>query len=183
MPDRLPLPLVCHPARPCPHALDVSAEACRDNAGDVTLRYRVVAPSDLLRLPPPQPADPADNLWQTTCCEAFIAFPGADDYLEFNLSPSGQWAIYRFGSYRQRDMAYAPVAVPIIEFNQNADGFTLLARLPAALLPAGELAVSLTAVIETADGDKCYWALTHAGEQPDFHLAQSFTLRIPPDTP
>ncbi len=181
--DRLPLPLVCHPARPSAHALNISAEARRDDAGDIMLRYRVVAPSGLLRLPPPQPAGPADNLWQTTCCEAFIALPGVEDYLEFNLSPSGQWAVYRFASYRQRDMAFAPAAAPIIDFAPTAEGFTLLARLPATLLPAGELAVSLTAVIETADGDNRYWALTHAGEQPDFHLAQSFTLRIPPDTP
>ncbi len=183
MPDRLSLPLVCHPARPCAHALEVSAEAFRDDAGDIMLQFRVVAPSGLLNIPAPQPAGPADNLWQTTCWEAFIALPGADDYLEFNLSPSGQWAIYRFERYRQRDMAYAPAAVPIIEFNQNADGFTLLARLPATLLPTGKLLASLTAVIEAANGEKSYWALAHAGEQPDFHLAQSFTLRICPDTP
>ena len=183
MPDRLPLPLVCHPARPCAHALDISAEACRDDAGDLMLHYRVAAPSDLLRVPPAQTAGPADNLWQTTCCEAFIAHRDVDAYLEFNLSPSGQWAVYRFAGYRQRDVTYAPAAAPLIDFTPAPNGFTLLARLPAALLPAGELAVSLTAVIETADGDKHYWALTHAGEQPDFHLAQSFTLRIPPDTP
>ena len=183
MPDRLSLPLVCHPARPCAHALEVSAKACRDDAGDIMLRYRVVAPNGLLSIPAPQAPGPADNLWQTTCCEAFIGHPGAEDYLEFNLSPSGQWAVYRFERYRQRDMAFAPAASPIIDFAPTPDGFTLLARLPATLLPVGELAISLTAVIETLDGDKHYWALTHVGEQPDFHLAQSFTLRIPPDTP
>ncbi len=151
--------------------------------GSVLLRYRFAAPPGTLLIPAPQPPGPADNLWQHTCCEAFIAQPGADAYLEFNLSPSGQWAVYRFTGYRQRDIDFDPAAQPTIEFATAPEGYTLTTRLPAALLPAGELAVSLTAVSESTDGNKHYWALTHAGEQPDFHLPQSFTLRLPPVTP
>ena len=41
-----------------------------------------------------------DELWNTTCFEAFLRPQGSDVYFELNMSPSGDWAAYRFNSYR-----------------------------------------------------------------------------------
>lgn len=122
---------------------------------------------------------PADGLWQHTCCEAFIAGKDCSAYREYNFSPSGQWACYRFTGYRQRDPAFTASSRPPIVLRPEADGFQLDATLPADLLPASQtLVIGLSVVIEAADGSKSYWALAHGASQPDFHLRQSFALTL-----
>jgi hypothetical protein len=176
--------LTCHPASLCPAvtAIEVSVAATAD-AG-LALRYRVRGTPGDLRLPSPQPPGPADGLWQHTCCEAFIAADAQADYREFNFSPSGQWAAYRFTGYREPDTSFVPPTAPQIDLQPLADGFQLDARLAASLLPADRLLqLGLSVVIESADGGKGYWALAHGGARPDFHLRQSFTLTLNRLTP
>lgn len=175
--------LLSHPAAPgtLPCKIEVATEMHAD--GGLSLRYRVTCPPAKLRLPEAQPPGPADGLWQHTCCEAFVAEDG-ESYREFNFSPSGQWAAYRFTGYRERDAAFVVDAAPQISLTPLADGFVLQAMLPAALLPAGQaLQLGLTAVIEADDGSKHYWALAHCAAQPDFHVRQSFALTLKRNTP
>lgn len=183
--DALPAQtLICHPATPAPAVSAIAVSAHFADNGALVLRYRLAAAPAALRLPAPQAPGPADNLWQYTCCEAFIAAVNGPAYQEFNFSPSGQWAAYRFSDYRQRDAAFQPATAPRIELDGGADYLELSARLDAALLPNGRsLQLGLTAVIEAADGSKSYWALRHAAAQPDFHLRQSFALTLPRNTP
>ena len=148
--------------------------------GDIHLDYRVTGPVDTLSIPAPCIPAAADNLWQHTCCEAFVAARGEGAYHEFNFSPSGQWASYRFDSYRQRDEAFAPAARPALAFTRRAQALRLMAVIPSTLLPgAGPFEIALSAVIETSDGSKSYWALVHPAAQPDFHLRQNFILTLP----
>ena len=134
-------------------------------------------------LPTPVVPTACDNLWQHTCCEAFIGAEGIDNanaYLEFNFSPSGCWAVYRFDAYRVRDESYICPCEPNIELRQLPDGFELTARVSSEVLPqAASWLVGLTAVIETTDGQKTYWALRHDAPQPDFHLRSQFVLPLP----
>lgn len=176
--------LLCHPASPCPAVGSVEVAASFAADGGLVVRYRVHGQRDALCIPPPLPCAPADGLWQHTCCEAFIAANDQTAYCEFNFSPSGQWAAYRFSDYREGDTGFAPPGVPQISLQPLADGFALGARLAPQLLPAGRtLHLGLSAVIEAADGSKSYWALAHCGEQPDFHLRQSFILTLNRNTP
>ncbi len=133
-----------------------------------------------LRWPDPAPARHTDGLWQHTCCEAFIAPKNGTNYREFNFSPSGAWAIYDFTAYREGSAAAMPAEGPTITQSPLPDGQHLLqADIPAHLLPSGTpLQVGLTTVLEHADGSKSYWALRHAGPQPDFHLRDSFCLNL-----
>jgi len=133
-----------------------------------------------IKLTPPagQPAR-TDDLWQTTCCEAFLQ---ADDgsYIEFNFAPSGNWAIYRFSSYRSGMVPALDIPSPNITVEQGLHRLVLTASLT---LPSMELdridAAGLTMVVEQVDGTKSYWALAHAPGQPDFHHAACFTLPVP----
>ncbi|MEN9479092.1 MAG: hypothetical protein RLZZ298_487 [Pseudomonadota bacterium] len=128
----------------------------------------------------PQSPAAADNLWQHTCCELFVASPSEDSYREFNFSPSGQWAAYRFTAYRQPDQDFQPPAAPQINVTRLNDGFELDALIARELLPSGNiLEIGLSTVIEAPDGSKTYWALAHHADQPNFHLRASFTLRLP----
>jgi len=175
--------LICHPATPCAALGGLSVAVTTTADGGLALRYRVTVRPEAIRLPSPQPPGPADGLWQHTCCEAFVTEPGTG-YREFNFSPSGRWAAYRFTDYRLRDSDFAPALEPRLAFTPLADGFALCATLPAALLPAGDgLRLGLTAVIEAADGSKTYWALAHCAAQPDFHLRQSFVLPLDRNAP
>ena len=175
--------LSSHPASPGASPLDIEVTAAFGDDGALTLCYRVNGKPDDLRLPTPLPPGPADGLWQHTCCEAFVKEGGAA-YREFNFSPSGQWAVYRFTDYRERDDAFTPDTEPQLGFTPLADGFELRASLPAALLPPGSsLQIGLTAVIEASDGSKSYWALAHCTALPDFHVRQSFTLTLKRNTP
>lgn len=175
-----------HPACTAPMHLSVSATILRNEVGDLLLSYRVHGDLAKIIIPEPVPvtAVPCDGLWQHTCCEAFIATAHDVDYREFNLSPSGQWAAYRFSDYRQIDPQYRPSTVPRISCQKGIEDFQLDAHLPSLPFPRQQILImGLSVVIEAANGSKSYWALDHAGSQPDFHHRQSFTLTLPPLLP
>lgn len=147
--------------------------------GRLTLRYRIFAqPRDIL-LPPPLPPGVGENLWQHTCCEAFIAAVNRPEYREFNFSPSGQSAAYRFTDYRQRDTGFSPSIHPQVSLHCLNNQIVLDAILDKNLLPSGlKLEIGLSCIIEATDRRKSYWALRHCAAQADFHQRQSFTLTL-----
>ena len=177
-------PLFCHPTTHCTFVSDVTISAKFAGDGSLSLHYLITGEMAKIVLPDQCQPGAADNLWQHTCCEAFIADAEGAQYREFNFSPSGQWAVYQFAAYRQRDSDFAPPAAPRITLGRNANGFELAASLPRELLPSqATLILGITTVLEASDGSKSYWALSHCAEQPDFHLRQSFTLALPRTTP
>jgi hypothetical protein len=171
--------LRCHPASPrtAVSAIKVSASPTADGA--LALSYRLHGDPCAIAIPGPVLPAAADGLWQRTCLEAFVAATDDAGYREFNFSPAGLWANYRFTACRERDLDFVPPAAPRIAFQRYADGFKLEATLGPELLPASRtLNIGLTAVIETRDGGRSYWALAHCAAQPDFHLRPSFMLTI-----
>jgi hypothetical protein len=115
----------------------------------------------------------ADDLWRHTCFEAFIA--SDDGYVEYNLSPSNQWASYRFDGPRMGMRAADEVAAV-----EGLDGAWDMVALEARIeLPIGAKRLGLSAVIEGADGAMSYWAINHPSAKPDFHHPDSFVLELP----
>ena len=166
------LHLLCHPATPCPLALQVSV-TLHGQAGGLQLHYQVAGQVEGIQLPPEAPPGAADGLWQHTCMEAFVSPVLAAHYREFNFSPSGQWATYCFSAERQRDTeaeARRPIQ-PTLRMEHTSERFDLWAELPATTLPpAPRLCLGLSAVIETRDGHRSYWALQHPRpDRPNFH--------------
>lgn len=136
-----------------------------------------------LRLPGPRPLverSRRDGLWEQTCCEAFIEFEGG--YYEFNLSPSGDWALYRFTGYRG-GASNPEIVPPVVEAHRNGDLWQLQAYIDLSGLPTlrhdRPWRIGLSAVMETKDGEKTYWALAHPSDKPDFHHPDSFALALP----
>ena len=86
--------LVPHPLH-SPHAVQSVAVELERKGEALRLRYHLSG--DLAEVVIPAPTSPrrADNLWQTTCFEAFVRGEGAD-YAEYNFTPSGEWAAYGF---------------------------------------------------------------------------------------
>jgi hypothetical protein len=133
---------------------------------------------------PPLAATPRrrDELWQATCLELFLALPGQEAYREFNLSPSGDWNVYRLEGYRQglrADPAWT--ALPLSR--RDPDPATTLemrltTTLPAELAAADKLEAAVTAVLQHQSGSCSYWALRHPGPEADFHRRDGFALRL-----
>jgi hypothetical protein len=144
----------------------------------LTLCWRVTG-ADALKIPAPSTPDRTDGLWKTTCFEAFLRPRAGGAYLEFNFSPSSQWAAYQFSGYRA-GMSDAAVAAPAIKAVRSGRVFEISASIglaPFAVSPSARL--GLAAVLETTDGAKSYWALAHTGDKPDFHRADAFIARLP----
>ena len=97
-------------------------------------------------------------------------------YQEFNFSPSGEWAAYRFAGYRHGMAPLDTLAEPRIRVKRSAGVLELHARISLPL-PSHPL-LGLSAVIEQTDGTLSYWALHHAPGKPDFHLRDAFALEL-----
>lgn len=156
-------------------AVDVGWHA---HARELVLRYRLVADADRLLVPPDRGHVRAEGLWRHTCFEAFAQPEGEDRYLEFNFSPSGEWAAYGFEGRRRgmRDLDLA--SPPRLECTRAAGSLDLDVTLRLDALPARTVRVGLSAVVEDRDGALAWWALRHAAGPPDFHDPESFTLRL-----
>jgi len=160
--------------------IDVEISSTAD--GDLRLRYFLDGDVSRILVPAPVPSRPADGLWRHTCFEAFVAGETATAYCEFNFSPSTEWAVYGFTSYREGMAQLEHATPPRLTASITDDRIALEAIVSRATLLAlpGEsmLRLGLAAVIERVDGGHSYWALTHPGERPDFHDPASFVLRL-----
>jgi len=145
----------------------------------LSVAFRLTGGVADLRIPPVRPGNRTDELWRHTCFEAFVRPEGAEAYYEFNFSPSGEWAAYRFDRYRE-GMANADTDAAIQARLHGAD-LDLLATVTLGALPdlAGPWRVGLTAVLEAADGSLSYWSVAHPPGRPDFHSADCFALEVP----
>ena len=136
--------------------------------------YGVRAPAARFRLPDAE-AGRADDLWQSTCFEAFLRADDEGGYREWNFAPSGQWAAYDFTAYRD-GRTDADVKEPYIRLEDNLTWFTLGATIG---IEAGRSwSLGLSAVLEEKDGTKSYWALKHPEGEPDFHDPGCFAARL-----
>ncbi|MEB3354976.1 MAG: DOMON-like domain-containing protein [Cyanobacteriota bacterium] len=168
-------------------SVEVQATVARpsEDQARLELHYQLRG-TDAVLLPKPS-ASPQrrDELWQHTCLEAFLSPSDLDGYWEFNLAPSGHWNVYRLENYRQGlqpEPFYAHLPVEIRREGNSSQPHCLELRLscplPPGLSAARQLAVGLSSVIESADGQLSYWALTHPSPQADFHHRGGWLLRL-----
>jgi hypothetical protein len=171
--------LVCHPSMPSSQVESIEVSFERNGDGRLWLRYHVEILLNALILP--HEAEPlrTDGLWKTTCFEVFIRRPPHKTYIEFNASPSSQWAAYRFDDYRA-GMAELPIeTAPEIGNDASESHFALEVDYVLPAEWAGQpLEFGLSAVIEESDGTKSYWALAHPPGAPDFHHGDCFAHKL-----
>ena len=121
-----------------------------------------------------------NSLWEETCFEFFLSGLNADRYWEFNLSPSGNWNVYCFESYRQgmqEEPAFASLPFSI-RIHSDSLQISLELALERIIQPEQPLKAGISAVLKSIDGRTSYWALTHAGTEADFHLRDSFIIDL-----
>lgn len=164
-------------AEPAAAAFALEARA-RWRQGQLELHYRLQGPLEQLVLAAASPAPRrCDGLWQSTCFEAFVGRLGEAAYWELNLSPSGDWNLYRFDGYRRGGREEAAIQHIPCRWQQSAQQLELELSLPGEgwLATADpQLEVALTTVLEHRQMGCQYWALRHCAGEPDFHQRASF---------
>jgi hypothetical protein len=157
-----PAPTALSPFAPEAHLQGLALScAARWQEGVLELHYRLSGPLQRLRLPSQiagEPPQRRDQLWQSTCFEAFIGRAGQPGYWELNLAPNGDWNCYALNGYRQ-----------------GLQPEPRIQALPFVLIPAASaLELSVTAVLDDVRHGCSYWAWRHSGPEPDFHRRESF---------
>jgi hypothetical protein len=132
---------------------------------------------------PPAASRPcrADELWRATCFEFFLAIDRQPQYWEFNLSPSGNWNVYRMDAYRRVGFREEPLVEQLqLKPRRNVDCISLAADVDlSTIIPHGQIMqAGVTSIIQTRFGHETYWALSHPAPRPDFHLRKSFLLQL-----
>jgi hypothetical protein len=175
------LDLVAHPSTP-PSSTDlkvwarVELSAAFGATATANIWFGVGAPIGQFVIPQAEEPGRTDELWRTTCFEAFVRQAGGEAYREWNFAPSGNWAAYDFAGYRD-GITNADVAAP--PYVRLEDNFTWWGLGATISVEAGlQFDLGLSAVLEEQDGIKSYWALAHFSEKPDFHHSGCFTARL-----
>jgi hypothetical protein len=173
-----------HPFRPIGgEGAPIVRAGIERGGGVLHFRWVVGGAAERLRLPAAtRPPARADRLWEHTCFEAFLAPADAAAYWEVNLSPAGDWNVYRFDRYREGMRAETRASALSARLERASCG-TLTLHAALDLVPFDELNVppldvGLAAVLETGDGALSHWAARHAGERPDFHRRDTFVVRL-----
>jgi hypothetical protein len=133
--DSVPLTLACHPQTPCQAIRGVDAVIGAAPGNILTLAFVLECDLSRLRIPEPRSSRRAGGLWAHTCFEVFVMAEDGPGYREFNFSPSGEWAVYAFRSYRdggELDVDLAPGIVVRRTMNPIGAGCGDLSGFPAA---------------------------------------------------
>ena len=149
-------------------------------AGSLSVRSEVRG--DLSKVSIPAAAAPRrrDRLWEETCLELFLGTADSEEYWEINLSPSGDWNVYRFTRYREGMREETDITSLPFNVRRDPEALLLTAEIGIGkIVPAGkDLAATVTAVIRTIDGGKSHWAPVHPASRPDFHRRDGFALTL-----
>ena len=175
--------LILHPSTHLSPVDQLAVDVIREPGGRLVLHYVVSGNINSLKIPGHAPSVRTDELWRSTCFEAFVRNRGSEQYYEFNFSPSTEWASYRFDGYRKGMTPCDEAPAPQFDTTSAKERIDLRSTLTLSGLTdldaKGIWEIGLCAVIEALDGSKTYWALTHPSSEPDFHHNDCFARQIP----
>jgi hypothetical protein len=168
------------PSGDVPQELKISCEIGR-SAENFSLCYELLCPVSKLVIPVrANKPERRSGLWENTCLEFFISPKGSDSYWEFNLSPSGDWNVYRFESYRRgmrEEQAFTCYPFNVTTLTGSLRVFAEV-NLGKIAQSGHALEVGISAVIKAVDESRSYWALAHTGNCPDFHRRDCFLVEL-----
>lgn len=208
----LRVPLQLHPDSRCDALRGIEVEVARSGPRRLQVQFVLLCDPRHIRWAAPGKAVRTDGLWRGTCLELFLRAGDEEGYVEFNLTPAGRWAAYRFRGYREGMEIAHDIDEPLIlgggerrrpldkatRERMEAVGYDTLERFEppfaalkdelrldrAAWLPLDvPWRLGLAAVIEERSGRISYWALRHPPGEPDFHDPDCFTLELPAARP
>ena len=176
------LNLVPHPATPPSQPgfklwANVDHAAAFGAAATVNIWFGVGAPASRFVLPEADEPSRADELWRTTCFEAFLREEGADGYSEWNFAPSGQWAAYDFIRPRGYGRGSTSPLRPTSGWRTISPGGRLEPRFRSMLEKAGSSRSRRSLRRRTAPSPTGRWPMR--ADKPDFHHPDCFVAKLP----
>lgn len=161
--------------------IQISGKISRQRSA-IEIHYNVTGDVASIRFPQAQSTPQRrHDLWTATCFEFFIAIPDQPQYWEYNVSPSGDWNVYRMDAYRRIGFREEPsiqnLSVDVSPQKEHV-AVVACADLDPLASAAETIQIGVACVMQTEDGHETYWALTHPNSQADFHLRDSFTLAL-----
>lgn len=123
-----------------------------------------------------------DNLWKETCFEVFISPHNTHKYWEVNLTPSGDWNVYRFSDYRSgmvREEAIRSLPTRTSWYGQELQVETTFDLDTLSKSEKSTLDIGVSSILAQKNGTRSYWAIKHAPSRPDFHWKGNFCLALP----
>ena len=153
-------------------------------AATLSVRCEVRGNLSMLAIPAAAEAPRRKNrLWEETCFELFLGAADSGEYWEFNLSPSGDWNVYRFDGYRAGMREETGIRSLPFDVGRDPVALTLTGEFDLGkIVPAGkDIAAGVTAVVVSTDGGKSHWAIVHPASRPDFHRRDGFALILSRD--
>jgi hypothetical protein len=160
--------------------LKIAGNIARNN-NQLTIEYILQGELKEIAIAPPS-AIPSrkHELWQNTCFEFFLGIQNSQRYWEFNLSPSGDWNVYCFDSYRQGMQEETAFSTLPFKVQQQAETLklTLNCDLNKIIVREKTLEIGITTVIKNQNGEVSYWALNHPAAEADFHRRDSFIILL-----
>jgi hypothetical protein len=170
--------LQCHPVVPQHRLTQVRAGIAR-HKDLLALRYEIIGDLQVINIPASTPSLRRDELWLHTCAELFITTEESAKYVEYNFSPSSQWAAYSFSDYRQ-GMELLPTESPEVVRLEEQSRLLITAAIRTSDQYRGvAIRAGLSMVIENNDGACSYWALRHDLSRPDFHRRENWLCSLP----
>jgi len=152
------------------------------SADTLSIRYAVAGNLSVIAVPAAAVSpERKDRIWEETCLELFLGTKGSEAYWEFNLSPGGNWNVYRFTSYRagmREETAFSSL-LSRVQIEPDVLRLSLEMDLRKILPPEQALEAGVCAVLRTTAGGRSHWALAHPGPRPDFHRRDGFALTLP----
>ena len=153
-----------------------------DRADNIlSIEYQLLGDLDSVAIASPAVAPSRKfELWESTCFEFFIGVLGDRNYWEFNLSPSGDWNVFHLDDYRQGLRNETAFTTLPFDDDRSANSLTLKLELDLSQIISidRQLEVSVTTVIRSTQDELSYWALTHCGEEADFHSRDRFVIKL-----
>ncbi len=149
--------------------------------GYLIITYRVSGNIEEMSMPQPLTVPTRRNgLWKESCFECFVQNVGCEDYHEVNLSPNGDWNVYRFTGYRAGMVEEFAIDNIDSTTRVEPDKVTICCRIPlnGFLSMASPIQVGISSVLLCRSATLSYWSLVHPKPHPDFHDSRGFRLQL-----
>lgn len=162
-------------------AIQIAGGVQRQN-GLLNVHFSITGETETIRLPERSPSPMRkDGLWADTCFEFFLAVRGEPRYWEFNLSPAGDWNVYRMDMYRRIGFREEVSIQQLpIQVKREPGLITIHSQTPlnALISDSEQVQLGISCVVQSIDHQETYWALAHPETHPDFHLRESFLIEL-----
>ncbi len=141
----------------------------------LTLEYQIQGNMSQYHFPKQTKQERANELWLDTTFELFIAPTNSDEYWEINISPSTQWNVYHFTSYKEGMKESNIISQPTIKTDEyhNEYRLTFNSTVPNEHFDH-VLQINLCVILLDQKGVRHFYSIKRREGSPDFHDRDSF---------